>query len=191
MKLLSLIIALIAFSTTITCGEVEPDVKLTPAMERAVKYHMDTCEKARQDYREKVEKSMDLLKGRLEREIASVTRSGDLEGALALKKYMESLEKETAPTDILGNPIINAIHGLVIIEAKYGYEDFTVDVTETVKNMVNKNCLSFQVTLETLKCNNSELMKKVVKTLTLKYAVNGVQTIKTFTDFEHVDISIK
>lgn len=191
MKLLSLIFSLIALSGVLVCGEDEPKVELSPEMQRAVKYHKDTCAKAREDYLEAVKKSQDLLRGRIEREIKNVTRRGDLEEALALKAELERLEQETAPIDILGNPIEKLVEvpakGLFIINATYGAGENIVDVTEHVRKMVKNNTL--EVTAHHSSFNIDDPAHKQTKSMTIEYSLDGEK--KSVHAKEKVVIKIK
>lgn len=110
-----------------------------------------------------------------------LTKAGDLEGAVAIRKVIEGFRvdlvtkvdekaKVEAGKDILGMPVST---GLVIVSAKWGNGDKTADVTKIVQKSVNhaNSSVSFLASHVTL----GDPAPGMVKSLEVSYTL-GTET---------------
>jgi hypothetical protein len=156
--------------------------------------HEQECKKAFDSYQLAIQKANDKAKKDIMTKLAPAMKKGDLSLATDVNKYIEQINSgETMKMyemtwnlikkdqDLLGER-----KGLVIMEAKWGVPGRQADITEILQKKVRNNKLNCAITVAEIGIPDPAF--NIVKTVTIKYALNGVISNKTYGEYDTITI---
>lgn len=205
MKLLSTVLMSV-LALNIYSAETETAPELTrqnletldPAVRAEVQKALDEADRARVAYLQAIQRANESAIARIERQVSSQTRRGNLDGALAGRNMMKLLEngwlkdQVEAEFDLVGNRVVSM--GISIVKAEYTWlNNNTLDITQNLRDLIQHNGMFLEFVSLPATYGVPDPASGIRKNVNITMIVNGETRNVTLNDGQrfHLDLREK